>query len=76
MSEIKEGWDLDVGKKGGKTHYYKNGVSLCGKAETKNYMTNFDKERSGNVYFNDCSTCIKKEHEAMTAEPLCYKKEY
>ena len=74
--ENKEGWSNDITAKHTKTHYYKNGTSLCGKAEVKKYMRSFDKERLGNKYFKDCSICIKKQKEIVHAEPLCYKKNY
>ena len=69
-----EGWSSDVTAVRAKTHYYKNGISLCGKAKTKHFMKNFDKERVGNKFFCDCGICIKKEREMLHEEPLCYKK--
>ena len=53
------GWALDIASRN-KTHYYKNGVSLCGKAIEKPYMKHFDIERNGSKYFHDCTLCIKE----------------
>ena len=70
----KEGWGTDVTAKGAKTHYYKDGKSLCGKAVVKHFMNNFNKERTGSKYSCDCGICIKKQNEIIHAEPLCYRK--
>lgn len=55
-----EGWADDISKYKAKTHYYKDGVSLCGKAIEKPYMRNFNKEKFASKYSCDCVLCIKK----------------
>lgn len=71
-----EGWSNDITKHNAKTHYYKNGVSLCNKATVKKHMKIFDAERVGSKYFKDCCICVKKEKEIIHAEPLSYMKNY
>jgi len=55
-----EGWSIDITNKRA-THYYKNGVSLCGKEIEKFYMDNFNKsiEYSQVLGFH-CILCEKK----------------
>jgi hypothetical protein len=57
-----EGWSWNVTDHN-KTHYYKDGVSLCGKAKEKEFMKQFDKTRIGSKYFFDCMICEKKRKE-------------
>ena len=58
--EIKEGWSIDVTNKKA-THYYRNGVSLCGKETQKFYMDKFDKSPDySQVLGYVCSFCHKK----------------
>ena len=60
MKNIKqEGWAGDITAKGAKTHYYKDGISLCGKALVKEHMKIFDRERFGSKWVCDCGFCIK-----------------
>jgi len=68
-----EGWSNDITVRA-KTHYYKNGKSLCGKAGVKKHMKIFDKERIGSKYYCDCMVCVKKQLEIIHEEPLCYIK--
>jgi hypothetical protein len=58
------GWSLSTISRG-KTHYYKDGVSLCGKRKVDLSNRNFDSKRMGNIYFHDCGICIKKEMEIL-----------
>ena len=58
----KEGWSDSIITYKNPIHYYKNGVSLCGKAVIDNGHKNFDKSKK---YLNDkfcgyCVLCIKK----------------
>jgi hypothetical protein len=56
----KEGWAIDVASKN-RNHYYKDGVSLCGKATQKEYMTGFNKSKDFSVVLGyNCSICEKK----------------
>lgn len=58
--EIKEGWSIDVTNKKA-THYYKDGVSLCGKEHQKFYMDKFDTSVDYTVLLGyTCSLCHKK----------------
>lgn len=59
----REGWSNNITKRRDRTHYYKNGISLCGLAVAQNFMRSFDKERIGDKYFMDCEICIKKQKE-------------
>lgn len=54
-----EGWANDVTAKNMRTHYYKDGVALCGKGVVKHFFKNFDK-RDGSKYFHDCQSCINE----------------
>jgi hypothetical protein len=57
--EIKEGWSVDVTNKRA-THYYKEGVSLCGKDTQKFYMTKFDKSTDyTQILGSVCNLCEK-----------------
>lgn len=64
---MQEGWSLSV-IKGGKTHYFRNGVSLCGKSKVNRGNKRFDKDRMGNVFFHDCATCVKYEYMELTQQ--------
>lgn len=55
----KEGWSIDITSKN-RIHYYKDGVSLCGKSRVKDYMTNFDKTSGFSAMSFDCAYCEKK----------------
>lgn len=58
--EIKEGWGVDVTNKKA-THYYKDGVSLCGKERQKFYMDKFDTRENYTMLLGyTCSLCQKK----------------
>lgn len=56
---IDEGWSIDINSRA-KTHYYKDGKSLCGRVEIKKHMRNFSKQK-GSIYFEQCPTCVKKQ---------------
>jgi hypothetical protein len=62
--EERVGWSGNITKKNRRTHYYKNGVSLCGKERVEKHMRVFDATRSGSKYFKDCVLCIKKLNES------------
>ena len=69
-----EGWAGDMTAPGkARTHYYKDGISLCGKALVKKHMKFFYKERVGSKWCCDCVFCIKKQLEMIHKEPICYK---
>lgn len=55
----REGWADDITTRA-KTHYYKDGESLCGKTKDNFRLKHF-KKGVGDVYANDCSLCVKKE---------------
>jgi hypothetical protein len=58
--QLKEGWSIDITNKRA-THYYRNGVSLCGKETQKFYMGNFDKSiEYSQILGSVCSLCEKK----------------
>jgi hypothetical protein len=59
MKISNEGWCIDVTSRG-RTHYYKDGVSLCGEAREKHFFTNFNKDEDGYAFSKDCKYCIKK----------------
>jgi hypothetical protein len=61
-----EGWSLSKGK----THYYKNGISLCGYRKLNVSNRVFDSERLGNIYFKDCAICCKKQKELLLTDNL------
>jgi hypothetical protein len=66
--EIKEGWSIDVTNKKA-THYYKNGVSLCGKETQKFHLNNFDKSLDySQVLGFVCSFCHKKLKTKLSTE--------
>lgn len=54
-----EGWANDITTRN-RRHYYKDGVSLCGKAKEKHHMRHFDRDSKGSHYACDCNTCIRK----------------
>jgi len=56
--KLKEGWSDSI-ISNSKVHYYKDGISLCGKKYVDNGNRNFE-IRTGSKYFNDCQLCIKK----------------
>ena len=41
-------------------HYFKNGISLCGRKRQDSGHLHFDKERAGSPKSYDCMFCIKK----------------
>lgn len=55
----REGWADDITKGRAKTHYYKDGKSLCGKA-TDNFRLRYFEMRIGSKYAHDCGACINK----------------
>jgi len=58
--EIKEGWSIDITNKNA-THYYREGISLCGKATQKFYMDKFEKSVDySQVLGFSCRFCYKK----------------
>ncbi len=60
MEQIKEGWSIDITSKKA-THYYKDGVSLCKKANQKFFMDKFHKSSDySQVLGSVCSLCQKK----------------
>lgn len=58
MSDRKEGWSDSIISRS-KTHYYVDGVSLCGRKGVDRGNRNFE-IRTGSKFFNDCELCIKK----------------
>ncbi len=55
-----EGWSIDITKKGA-VHYYKNGMSLCGKKILREYMKHFDSRPNFSAVLGyPCSICSKK----------------
>lgn len=62
-----EGWAEDISSHGLR-HYYKDGVSLCGRAKEKHFFRNFDKESLGYAFAEDCKLCIKKKKELVEKE--------
>lgn len=58
--KIKEGWSIDITNKKA-THYYRGGVSLCGKETQKFYMDNFDTNIDyTQILGSICSFCHRK----------------
>ena len=58
-SLTREGWGNDITSRG-KTHYYKDGESLCGIVKDSFRVRTFSKG-IGDVYANDCAICVKRE---------------
>ena len=63
MSKEKEGWSSSVIGYRRHSHYYKNGISLCGRMETDNGHKYFDKSKrtKGDSYSYHCKICIDKQ---------------
>jgi len=59
MSNLEEGWALDITTKN-TTHYYRDGISLCKKAKLKHFMKMYDKNYVGSFFTGECSICAKK----------------
>ena len=60
MSEIKEGWAVDITSSNA-THYYKDGISLCKKKIAQPFFSNYDKDKDySQVLGYVCSLCRKK----------------
>lgn len=58
----REGFSDTCLKGGAKTHYYKDGISLCKRVKDTIHLRIFEK-RTGSIYFYDCATCVKKQLE-------------
>jgi len=56
---MNEGWSVDITTRG-RTHYYKNGVSLCNKVKLKFFM-GIDSDEKGSKWVGHCSICCKKQ---------------
>jgi hypothetical protein len=61
MLKEQQGWCNDItGLSGRRRHYYKNGISLCGKHKVKHFFNIFDPDSPGDKYTQDCCICIKR----------------
>lgn len=64
MSVEKEGWSIDVTSKN-VTHYYKDGISLCGRKRLLFHMDKFDKSKDySQILGFNCELCLKKLNKA------------
>lgn len=60
MRQNEKGWSINITSKKA-THYYKNGVSLCGKAQLQFFMDKLDDDINySQVLGSVCSLCYKK----------------
>lgn len=57
-----EGWSDTVLRSRKKIHYYKEGVSLCGKSLVTQHNHNFAMG-GGSIYHGNCAICVNKQKE-------------
>ena len=63
---VKGGWSGDISAPHSeKTHYYVDGVALCGKRKLKPYMNLHGSHSIGSIQAKQCSICIKKHKEIL-----------
>ncbi len=61
IDKTQEGWaDNITGLYGKYSHYYKDGISLCGKWEQTFFMTNFNKDDLHYSHSYYCSICERR----------------
>lgn len=72
MTEIKEGWSNSVTTRTKTTHYFKDGISLCKRAEITNGHRNFDlsEKDASDAFSFHCKSCIKKQQAMVSKQKI------